>query len=272
VPTAPSATSLQFEPEIVDAFELGAKLDLRQFKLNAALFYQKFNDFQLNTFNGVNFEVANITGCGADLGGRDRDLVFNNSPCTGKSKAGVISQGLELEGSFFPTDNLSVTTGITYTDTRYADQLAGVNGVSLPPALFQLPGKNLSNASQYVVTGSAAWTPKINDTLSALFYFDFRYTSELNTGSDLDFEKNQVAFITANARIGIYGPERRWGIELWGQNIFDELYEQVAADAPGQGSGTFRAVQRGLAATANQVFITFPAEPRTYGVTLRTKF
>ena len=75
----PEAIDLQFAPEIVNAFELGAKLNLGRFSFNAALFYQAFNDFQLNTFNGVNFEVTNINGCSESLGGRDTDLVFNNS-------------------------------------------------------------------------------------------------------------------------------------------------------------------------------------------------
>ena len=268
----PEASDLQFAPEIVDAFEIGAKIDLRDFKLNAALFYQKFNDFQLNTFNGVNFEVTNVVGCADDLGGKDRDLIANNSDCTGKRKAGVVTKGVELEAFMYPTDDLSVSTGITYTDTSYAKNLAGTNGLSLAPTLFQLPGQRLSNSSAYVVTGSAAWTPQINDTLSALMYFDFRYMSALNTGSDLDAEKLQKGFVVANARIGLYGKERRWGIELWAQNLFNEKYQQVAADAPLQGSGTFNAVARSLSATANQIFITFPAEPRMYGVTVRTKF
>ncbi len=270
--TNPLAQQLQFDPEIVNSFELGAKLDLREFKLNVAAFYQKFDDFQLNTFNGINFEVSNIEGCGDDLGGRDRDLIGGNSACTGKKKAGLVSKGIEVEAFFYPFPNFTLASGMTYTDARYAKQLTGLNGVSLAPTLFQLPGQNLSNSSQYVVTGSAAWTPQINETLSALLYFDFRYTSALNTGSDLDFEKIQPGFVVANARLGLYGKDKKWGIELWAQNLFDELYQQVAADAPLQGSGTFRAVSRGLSPSANQLFITFPAEPRTYGITVRTKF
>ena len=269
---APSPTNLQFAQEIVNAFELGAKLDLREFKLNAALFYQKFDDFQLNTFNGVNFEVANIEGCSDNLGGRDRDLVANNSPCTGNRTAGLVSKGFELETFFYPVEDFTLSAGFTYTDTRYADQVTGLGGLSLAPTLFQLPGQTLSNSSDYVVTSSAAWTPQINETLSALVYFDMRYTSALNTGSDLDFEKVQPGFVVANARLGVYGKDRIWGVELWAQNLFNEVYQQVAADAPLQGSGTFNAVARGLSASASQVFVTFPAEPRTFGVTLRTKF
>lgn len=270
----PSAQDLNFEPEDVDAFELGAKLDLRELKLNFALFYQGFKNFQLNTFNGVNFEVSNIAGCKTDLGGRDRDLVAGNSACpAGEDKYGVISKGLEIEALLFPVPDVTLTGGFTYIDTRFADQLTGSFGSALAPTLFQLPGQPLSNAQAYTVTSSFAWTPPLADTgLSALVYFDARYSSELNTGSDLDFEKVQPGFIIANARLGLYGQNKMWGIELWAQNLFDELYQQVAADAPLQGGGTFRAVAQGLSPNANQMFITFPAEPRTYGVTVRTKF
>ena len=47
----------------------------------------------------------------------------------------------------------------------------------------------------------------------------------------------------------------------------------IGADMPLQGGGTFRAVAApaatGLAGTANQLFLGFPGEPRTFGVTLR---
>jgi len=270
----PSATQLNFEPEDVNAFELGAKLDLNSFRLNVALFYQGFSNFQLNTFNGVDFEVANIGGCGIDLGGRDRDLIAGNSPCAADSRRdGVISKGFELEAQISPAKDLNFSAGMTYADTRYADQLTGRSGASLPPTLFQLPGEQLSNSAAYTATASIAYTPAImNSALTSLFYLDMRYSSALNTGSDLDREKLQPAFTVVNARIGLYGPGQRWGLEFWANNLFDSLYQQLAADAPLQGGGTFNGVARGLQGTANQVFLMFPGEPRTYGVTLRTRF
>ncbi len=266
----PEAADLRFEPETVDAFEVGAKLDLRRFKLNASLFYEKFQDFQLNTFNGVNFEVANIEGCKDDLGGRDRDLIAGNSACA-NTKSGVTSKGVEIEAYFYPVRNLTITGGITASNTKYANQLAGLNGASLAPTLFQLPGRRLSNSSKFVETASIAWTPDITDTLSALFYVDVRSQSPLNTGSDLDLEKRQKAFDVVNGRIGLYGKNRIWGIEFWGQNLFNTKYQQVAANAPLQGSGTYRQTAT-FGSAASQLFITFPAEPRTYGVTVRTRF
>ncbi len=270
----PRASDLRFNAEGVDAYELGAKLNFKGFRLNGALFLQKFRDFQLNTFNGVNFEVANIGGCRDDLGGRDRDLTAGNSACpTNRLGPGLTSQGVELEASLFPVKHVAITSGFTYADTRYARQLTGTAGSSLAPTLFQLPGQLLSNASPYVVTASFAWTPPISGTdMSALVYLDYRYMSKFNTGSDLDFEKDEPDFQIVNARLGLYGKDRIWGIEFWAQNLFNTKYAQISADAPLQGGATFRQVARGFAANANGMFIAFPGEPRTYGITLRTMF
>ncbi len=272
-PAAPSAFNLQFDPEIVNAYELGAKLDLRQFKLNAALFYESFKNFQLNLFNGTNFQVTNVEACKDDFGGRDTDAIANNSTCPAdRLKDGVTSKGVELEAYLYPTSDIAVTAGMTIADTKYAKNLTGTAGSSLGTALFQLPGRALSNSSKYVVTGSFAWTPTISEKFSSLVYVDFRYQSALNTGSDLDFEKIQQGFAVVNARLGLYGPDRKWGLEFWAQNLLNETYQQIAADAPAQGGGTIRGVAGGIQASSNQLYITFPAEPRTYGVTLRTKF
>jgi iron complex outermembrane recepter protein len=272
-PAAPSANDLRFEPEIVNAFEVGAKLNLRQFKLNAAFFYESFKDFQLNLFNGTNFQVTNVEGCKDDLGGRDKDAIAGNSTCpANRLKDGVVSKGVEVEAYIYPARNVTVTAGMTYADTKYSNNLTGSAGSSLGTALFQLPGSRISNGPQYVVTGSFGWTPPISDNLTGLLYLDFRYQSAINTGSDLDFEKVQQGFGLVNGRVGVFGPGRKWGIDLWAQNLLNEKYQQIAADAPAQGSGTFRGIATGVQSSVNQLYITFPAEPRTYGVTLKYKF
>ena len=269
----PRPTDLLFNAEDVDAYEIGAKLNFKGFRLNAALFYQEFSNFQLNTFNGVNFEVANVGGCQDDLGGRDRDLTAGNSTCPAdRVGPGLISKGIELEAFLNPVRHVNIGLGYTYAESRYARNMTGTNGSSLAPTLFQLPGQLLSNASPHVVTTSFSWTPPINDTLSALVYVDYRYMSKFNTGSDLDFEKEEPGFGVMNARLGLYGKDRIWGVEFWAQNLLNTQYAQVSADAPLQGGATFRQVARGFAPNANGLFIAFPGEPRTYGITLRSMF
>ena len=69
--------NLQFDPETVDAFELGGKFSRRGILLNVAVFRQQFKNFQLNTFDGSVFIVQNINGCSSSLNGLDRDQSFN---------------------------------------------------------------------------------------------------------------------------------------------------------------------------------------------------
>ena len=55
--------NLQFDPEINNAYEIGAKYSRGPLTLNVALFRQDFKNFQLNTFNGTVFLVQTINGC-----------------------------------------------------------------------------------------------------------------------------------------------------------------------------------------------------------------
>ena len=276
------AEALRFAPEIVNAYEAGFKFTRRNFNFNVAAFHQRFRDFQLNTFNGTVFIVQNINSCGSDLDDADQDLSAVTGSCDPDDvESGVTTTGIELETFFRPMPDLTVTGGYTWADTKYRNNLIGSSeGEALDPALFLLPGQNISNAPEHVVTGSLTFTPPIGGSgLSGLFYIDGRYTSDFNTGSDLFPEKEQESFFVANARIGVRGPDERWSLELWAQNLFDEDYQQVAFNAPFQSSGptngTVAQVTRfgaPAASIANQIFTSYLAEPRTYGLTLRARF
>ncbi|SBV34868.1 TonB-dependent receptor [uncultured Sphingopyxis sp.] len=288
--------ALQFDPETVNSYEIGAKYSTGPFGLGLTFFRSDFSSFQLNTFNGTVFLVQNINGCDSDLAGGDRDqnkfpgapnyiapTPTNANPAntTGACPAddvshGVRSQGFELEASLVPARSFRMTAGLTYAKTKYRGQLVGNDsGAPLDQALRLLPGNNLSNAPELVATGSIAWTPDIGSSgLTGLVYIDGRMTSDYNTGSDLFPQKGQDGYALFNARLGVRGPDEKWGIELWAQNIFNKQYAQVAFNSPFQEGATSAS-----AAFADpqypggrQIFSQFLAEPRTYGVTLRGKF
>ncbi len=267
--SASDASSLRFSAEKVDAFEIGLKYSARKWSANIAAFREEFKDFQLNTFNGTSFVVQNIDGCGEALAA--------NRTC-GDVTAGLVSQGIELELSATPVRNVRINGGMTYAQAKFRNRLVGSGDGNTPldPALFLLPGSLNSNAPEFVTTVSFAWTPPIGSGgLTGLVYFDGRMTSDFNTGSDLFPEKNQDGYDVWNARIGLRGPEERWAVEFWGQNIFNARYTQVAFNSPLQGSGSIAQVQTFGApryASGTQLFSAYLAEPRTYGVTLRGKF
>ncbi|MEO6198964.1 MAG: TonB-dependent receptor [Sphingomicrobium sp.] len=265
--------NLRFKPELVDAYEIGAKFNGRGFDVNVAVFQEEFENFQLNTFNGVNFVVENINSCSKSLNGADTDNSAVPVACGGKKQPGVRSRGIEVETFFRPMRDINGSLGITIADTRYRDNLIGTNGNALIPALFQLPGRRISNAPYFTATGSLGYTPAIGGSgLHGLLYVDARHTSSYNTGSDLDIEKNQKPYTLVNARVGLRGPSESWALELWAQNVFNTKYKQVAFDAPLQGSGTQRGVEAGFYPVATQLYGAFLGEPRTFGATARFKW
>jgi outer membrane receptor protein involved in Fe transport len=276
-----SGTDLQFKPEINDAFEAGFKYHGRGIDVNFALFHQVFRNFQLNTFNGLNFFVENLNSCSTDLAGADTDNDPRTGACTsGHTRGGVRSQGFELEAFTRPIANVAWNAGVTMADTKYRTNLIGANGQALSNALFQLPGRRISNAPLWTLTSSIAWTPPLTSSgIRGLVYFDGRYMSKFNTGSDLDIEKTQDGFAIFNGRIGVRGPDDAWAIEFWAQNLFNKNYLQVAFDAPIQGGCTTRgaianfcaSTPSGVANRSTQLYGAFLGEPRTFGVTLRAK-
>jgi iron complex outermembrane receptor protein len=304
------ARNLQFDPEIVHAYEVGAKYQRGRLGFSLALFRQEFKNFQLNTFDGTVFIVQNVNGCSDDLGGADRDqsirigaanfvapviaggAAFNLNPAAATGRCaqedvtwGVKSQGVEFEASYRPTNDLALTAGITYADTSYRGNLVGdYRGTPLNPALRKLPGEELSNAPDLVGTASIGWTPSLGESgLSGLIYFDARATSDYNTGSDLFPQKHQEHYALFNGRIGVRGPDEKWAIEFWGQNIFNKDYAQVAFNSPFQEGGTGVPGSFPASGTAapfidpqypggRQIMSMFLAEPRTYGITGRFRF
>ena len=278
---------LQFDPEVVDAWELGGKYSAGGILVNFALFRQEFKNFQLNTFDGTVFIVQNINGCEEDLGGTDEDQSkfptagnFNSGAAatgacaSGDVGYGVRSQGVEVEMSARVTPDLRVNAGITYADTRYRGDLVGTDdGSPLNQALRKLPGSRVSNAPSTVLTGSLAWTPPIGGSgMSGLFYIDGRHSSGFNTGSDLFPQKSQGSFLVVNGRVGVRGPDDRWALELWAQNLFDEDYQQVAFNSPFQEGAVGAPFTDPQFPGGRQIFSSYLSEPRTYGLTLRARF
>jgi iron complex outermembrane recepter protein len=266
---------LQFDPEKVNAFELGVKYGTRPFSVSIAAFRQDFRNFQLNTFNGTVFLVQTTNGCSTSLAGGDRDTSAATGACpAGDVGYGVRAQGVEIEAALNPARNVNVNLGLTYAKTKFRDNLVGnKSGAPLDPALRKLPGDNLSNAPEIVATASLAWTPEIGSSgLSGLFYLDTRVTGDYNTGSDLFPQKEQDGFAVVNGRIGIRGPDERWGLEFWGQNLFNQNYTQVGFNTPFQAGGASAAFTDPQFPGGRQIFSAFLAEPRTYGITLRGKF
>ena len=234
-----------FPGEFVDSYELGAKTTWMggNLLLNATLFHQTYEDFQLNSFLGTSFVVRSIPE--------------------------VISKGIDTEILWQPITGLMLQGGVTYADTRYGDERPTAEFLetpsSSPGALYKLPGSQISFAPYWSSSASMTYEWDFANDLMARFHLGAKYMSDYNTGSDLDPEKMQDAYTVVNARIGFGASDKGWMVELWGQNITDEDYVQVGFDAP---------LQNINAVPGNPLnsYNAFLAAPATYGVTFRINY
>ena len=226
----PGVHEWMFAPETVDAFELGAKFEFenRRATMDVSLFHEKFDGFQLTAFTGLAFEALNIPE--------------------------VTSRGIEVEARGVVAGGIEVFGGFTYADVRYGEG----------PEYGVRSGQQMTHAPKWTGVGGATLRFPIG-ALEGAFHLDARYTSEHNTGSDLDVEKQQEAFTVVNARLMLTRPgASRWTVDAWVRNLFEEDYFVTAFDAPLQGLGT------GPGST--QSFNAFLGNPREYGIGVRYEF
>jgi iron complex outermembrane receptor protein len=225
----------EFPRETVNSFEIGMKSELAQktVRLNADVFEQQYHDFQLNTFTGIVFVVSSLPD--------------------------VNSKGAELSLDWLtPLTGLSLSGGVVYADTVITN---------FGDALYLFATNRLNNRPSFspLWSGvvSAAYQVQLSSSLALRISADEKYNSSYNTGSDLDPLKLQGSYGILNARIGIGAPDGKWTFEVWGQNLADKGYFQVAFDAPFQG----------LAVPGfNNQIDSFVGDPRTFGATIRVKF
>jgi iron complex outermembrane recepter protein len=241
-----------FEAEFVDAYEIGLKTQLfdRALTANFAVYHQIFENFQLNTFTGISFIVTAVPE--------------------------VVSQGLEMDFRLrTPIDGLILGGGYAYTQTEYTDNLGGVtvpgSFIDRNRGLYLLPGSQLTSSPVHATTLTAAYTRPLTENLELRVYFDGRYSSEYNGGSNLDPRKNVEGFGLINGRIGIATTDGGWELELFGRNLTDERYAQIVFDRFAQGSAPTQTAS-GTPAAATSSLGAFMGEPRTVGVSLRGRF
>lgn len=236
-----------FPAEFVDSYEIGMKNTLfnRSVLFNVTGFYQKFSDFQLNTFLGTSFAVRSVPE--------------------------VTSKGVDVDFIWFtPVRGLSIQSGLSYAKTQYGDDAIPNDPTN---ALALLPGSPLSLAPEWSGSGSITYEHQVGDTMKARFNVGAKYSSDYNTGSDLFPPKEQKAYTLVNARVALGSQDDHWTVELWGQNLFNEKYTQVAFNGFLQGSSGLSATNKTYVPANDSItYDAFLGAPRTYGVTLRSKF
>lgn len=237
---APQYTDPRFSSEKIDAYEVGFKATLGRINANVALFHMDIDGFQQLEFNGLQFRTFNVgkvksTGVEAELFGKLADYV-----------------SLNLSGTYlntrYPSD---CTAGIVASDVPTISRLCGAKLVR-SPRFSSVAGLTYDGP-----LGGSAWGLLANVNLQYSDSFRVQVQPRDTNGTLFPVQEN---FFKVNARIGFTTPDKRFTVEFWGTNLSNEITRTVTANTP----------LRGVAGARS--YLTFFDEPRTYGLTVRTKF
>jgi iron complex outermembrane recepter protein len=243
----------RFNSEKVNTYEFGLKTKFlnNTVTANLAVFHNDLSDFQVLEFTGVQFVTFNVD----------------------KAKA----TGAELELSARVTPSFTVNGAITYTDARYPTDCAGT---ATSPQVTSLCGNKLTNAPEVVVITGFNYDRDFGSNLNFGLNGSVRLESDRRTSTQAvrvgtnipnPFDIQDSNF-KVNLRASLGTQDGRIRVELFGNNIFNVQTRNVTFDIPLRG-GDFLRLNPGLGNAAQGVARgVFNQEPRTYGVTVRSKF
>uniref|UniRef100_B0T6M1 TonB-dependent receptor n=1 Tax=Caulobacter sp. (strain K31) TaxID=366602 RepID=B0T6M1_CAUSK len=196
-----TAATRPFGSETVDDYELGVKSTLfdRVLQLNATLFRTDVHDYQDRSFNGLSFLVRNA----ADLR----------------------QQGVEADFILRPFDGLRINGAVGYLDSKYlsypgASGLPGFGGVQ------DLSGKRNNFSPEWQGAVGVQYDRDIAGGVGLTVRGDMTFVSDNNVGSVTDANPQMIqdGFALFSGRVTFTSPDRRYGLQIFGENLFDKGY------------------------------------------------
>ncbi|MFL0801125.1 MAG: TonB-dependent receptor [Agarilytica sp.] len=226
-----------YEEEILKSYELGIKTMLLegQVRLNAALFYNQYNDLQVSSFE-------------ATPDGSSILPVFTNA-------GEAIMQGVELELTALLTDSLTLNANLGYLDAEYKEYFAGVD-TDTNMAIDVSSDRHMVNAPEFDGLFAINYATDVADQGEITVSADVSYRSktylEVNSSEILA----QDAYSLMNAIVSYETMDEVWRISLAVKNITDKEYRTHAFDL-----SAFPGVELG-----------YYSAPRTYSFNVRYQF
>ena len=224
-----------FNPEIVDAYEAGAKFRFwdGRAQVNANVFFQTLDNYQTNAFDGTSFRIINA--------------------------GGLESKGLEWDYRIQLTDDIILDGGGTLQDAQYTDfaNASPTAGQIVAGQTVQdLSGQTPNFVSDVLISGGITFAKPLNGSVGLRANLNYLYRSDYTTAQDLDPLSLQDGYVLLNASLGLGTLDKAWGVEIWVRNLTDERVANIIFDTPFQ-AGSQSA---------------FMEPPRTAGITLRRNF
>ena len=223
-----------FDPEFVDAYEVGMKSDLMggNVRLNTSFYYYDVKDLQFQILQNV----ATIT----------------------QNAAKAKIKGAELDLTWAATDEFIFMLGASYVDGEYKNFDNAVSqtplatgGNAYPPIAIDASGNQIGGTPEWALTGAIMFS---KEAASGKYGASLRASYNDGYPWEPDQRLQQDSYTILNASVEWRAPSDKWGLRLTGRNLLDEFYSVTTRSA--DTTGDFWA----------------PGRPRTYYITLDYKF
>lgn len=212
--TAAQFAQLPAPAETSHLLEAGLKTQLwdHRLVLNLTGFKTRFDHYQAQTYNAASGLVI-LTSAGR-----------------------VDINGVELEATARPTQNLTLSGGVTYLDAKFADvpngpcytgQTAAQGCVpSAPgkPAVQNLNGKPFMNAPTWRTTINARYERPMGDGLRGYVQGDYRWQDNVVFDISQNPRMTQAAYGVADFYTGVIFGGGTYDLGLFVKNVFDKQY------------------------------------------------
>ncbi len=185
--------------EQVDAYEIGAKVDLwdRRAHINSALFYYRYRDKQLLS--------------------RFNDAVFGPLPALRNAPKSEV-KGIELDFTLTPIEGLYLAGAIAYLKTEILEFQA----INNQGAEVDLAGQEFNYAPKLSYSLTADYSFLIGDIYELGAGLDYHYVDETNSSIESDPIFAHPDYGVTNARLRFGRRSNEWMVTLWGKNILNE--------------------------------------------------
>ncbi len=197
-----------WEPEFADNYEIGVKSQWwnNRLRLNAAVFYTLFDDFQV-TQSLADLGTAAITNAGE-----------------------VSSTGIETDFAASVTENFTLSGSVAFIRTEYDEYVdAPCNRFSPQPGcsadgLIDLSGKTKDHSPEWNINLGAEYRDSLASSLEWFARADYSYRDEMSLDPTLEPANDEEAHSFIAARAGIGAADGQWQLSVWGKNLGDEEY------------------------------------------------
>lgn len=222
---------LTFEPETVDAYEVGYKgrWPAAALSLNLALFRNEYENLQQSVAqfgaNTVFFSVSNV--------------------------GGMRSQGVELDLTWEMTERWRATLFAAYLDAQYEDYPNGgcTAGQSFATPMGvtcvqDLTGEPPPFAPNYSGSLTVGYKAPLGQNWNAFWDTILSFSDEYDVVSDNDPVVRQPSWQKLDVRLGFGQVDGGWEFALLGKNLTDEITTSFGNDTPASLGTYWRLIDR----------------------------